>query len=293
MALKIATRTLTPAIGAVIENIDLGSSLDDEIIAQIRSALLQHKVIFFEDQKISAVQHRDFAARFGQLHTHPLYPGVEEAPEMFVLDNHATNPTDNDAWHTDVTFIETPPLGAILYAKLLPAEGGDTVWANMQTAFEGLSKPLQRFLSELDAVHDFARGFPARGRVAALAGAEKHSQALHDHPPVLHPVVRTHPETGADGLFVNYGFTERIKGLRREESNALLQMLFVHVQKPEYQVRWRWKPNSLAFWDNRVTQHYAVNDYLPSRRVMHRATILGDRPFNRARRPTDIRVAAE
>ncbi|MBV9418430.1 MAG: taurine dioxygenase [Alphaproteobacteria bacterium] len=290
---KITTRVLTPTIGAVVEGVDLSKRLDDEQIAALRAALLKHKVIFFEDQHITPVQHRDFAARFGELHTHPLYPGVPEAPEMFILDNHANNPTDNDAWHTDVTFIETPPLGAILYAKLLPPEGGDTVWANMQAAYEGLSKPLQRFLSELEAVHDFARGFPARGTVAGQAGAEKHAKAVAEHPPVIHPVVRTHPETGADGLFVNYGFTDRIKGLRREESKALLDMLFAHIQKPEYQVRWKWKPNSIAFWDNRITQHYAVNDYLPHRRVMNRATILGDRPFNRARKPAGAKIAAE
>src|ERR1700761_463074 len=168
---------LTPTIGAVVGNVDLSKNLDAEVIAAIRAALLKHKVIFFEDQDITAAQHRDFAARFGDLHTHPLYPGVAEAPEMFVLDNHANNPTDNDAWHTDVTFIETPPLGALLYAKSLPEEGGDTVWANMQAAYEGLSKPMQRFLSELDAVHDFARGFPARGTVAGQAGAEKHAKA--------------------------------------------------------------------------------------------------------------------
>ncbi|MEI9990056.1 MAG: taurine dioxygenase [Rhizomicrobium sp.] len=290
---KITTRKLTPTIGAVVEGVDLSKRLDEEEIGQVRDALLRHKAIFFEDQHITPVQHRDFAARFGKLHTHPLYPGVPEAPEMFILDNHGGNPTDNDAWHTDVTFIETPPLGAILYAKLLPPEGGDTVWADMQAAYEGLSKPLQRFLSELDAVHDFARGFPARGVVAKGAGAEKHAKTVEEHPPVIHPVVRTHPETGADGLFVNYGFTDRIKGLRREESNALLSLLFAHIQKPEYQVRWKWKENSVAFWDNRVTQHYAVNDYLPHRRIMNRATILGDRPFNRARRPADVRQAAE
>jgi taurine dioxygenase len=293
MNARISTRILTPTIGAVVDGVDLSKPQDEEQIAAIRGALLQHKVIFFEDQHITPVQHRDFAARFGQLHTHPLYPGVPEAPEMFILDNHADNPTDNDAWHTDVTFIETPPLGAILYAKLLPPEGGDTCWSNMQAAYEGLSKPLQRFLSELDAVHDFARGFPARGTVATQAGADKHAKALDEHPPVIHPVVRTHPETGADGLFVNYGFTDRIKGLRREESNALLNMLFVHIQKPEYQVRWKWKPNSIAFWDNRVTQHYAVNDYLPHRRIMNRATILGDRPYNRARKPVGAKIAAE
>jgi len=290
---KLAISTLTPTIGAVIHGIDLADPADDETIAAIRTALLKHKVIFFEDQHITPVQHRDFAARFGKLHTHPLYPGVPDAPEMFILDNHAGNPTDNDAWHTDVTFIETPPLGAILYAKLLPEEGGDTCWANMQAAYEALSQPMQRFLAELDAVHDFNRGFPQTGQVAKQAGKEKASKALDEHPPVIHPVVRTHPETGADGLFVNYGFTDRIKGLRRSESDALLNMLFVHVQKPEFQCRWRWKPNAIAFWDNRATQHYAVNDYLPHRRVMHRATILGDRPFHRSRMPETAKAAAE
>jgi taurine dioxygenase len=280
---KITTSTLTPTIGAVIQGIDLADRLHDEEIAAIRAALLRHKVIFFEDQHITPVQHRDFAARFGKLHTHPLYPGVPEAPEMFVLDNHAGNPTDNDSWHTDVTFIETPPLGAVLHARLLPEEGGDTCWADMQAAYEALSKPMQRFLADLDAVHDFNRGFPQGGQVARQAGKDKATKALDEHPPVLHPVVRTHPETGADGLFVNYGFTDRIKGLRRNESDALLNMLFVHIQKPEFQCRWRWKPNAIAFWDNRATQHYAVNDYLPHRRVMHRATILGDRPFHRSR----------
>ncbi len=293
MSSKFEVTRLTPTIGAVIGNIDLSMKLDAEQIAEVRKALLAHKVIFFEDQHITPVQHRDFAARFGELHTHPLYPGVPEAPEMFILDNHASNPTDNDAWHTDVTFIETPPLGAILYAKLLPPEGGDTCWANMQAAYEGLSKPLQRFLAELDAVHDFNRGFPQGGTVAKQAGSDKAAKALEEHPPVLHPVVRTHPETGADGLFVNFGFTDRIKGLRRVESQPLLDMLFVHIQKPEYQVRWHWKPNAIAFWDNRVTQHYAVNDYLPHRRIMNRATILGDRPYHRSRMPAAVRAAAE
>jgi taurine dioxygenase len=290
---KVQVRTLTPAIGALIEGVDLSQAIDDEIIVQIRAALLKHRVIFLEDQHITPVQHRDFAARFGRLHTHPLYPGVPDAPEMFILDNHAGNPTDNDAWHTDVTFIETPPLGAVLYAKELPPDGGDTLWCNMRAAYEALSPTFQAILSQLDAVHDFARGFPERGVVAKAAGSDKHAKALEEHPPVIHPVIRTHPETGEDALFVNYGFTERIKGLRRKESDAILNMLFDHIQKPEFHVRWRWKENAIAFWDNRITQHYAVNDYLPHRRVMHRATILGDRPYHRSRMPQPLRTAAE
>jgi taurine dioxygenase len=286
-------RPLTPTIGAVVEGVDLSQSMSTDLTEAVRQALLAHQVIFFEDQHMSPVQHRDFAARFGALHTHPLYPGVPEAPELFILDNHAGNPTDNDAWHTDITFIETPPMGSILYARSLPANGGDTIWANMRAAYEALSPPFRAFLASLDAVHDFARGFPRGGVVAGAAGAEKHARALAEHPPVIHPVVRTHPETGEDGLFVNFGFTERIKGLRRKESDAILGMLFQHVTKPEFQMRWRWTDNAVAFWDNRVTQHYAVNDYLPHRRVMNRATILGERPFHRSRRPAEVRAAAE
>lgn len=274
---------LTRAIGAVVEGVDLAQPLSGDLLGLIRRALLDHKVIFFQDQHITAVQHRDFAARFGDLHTHPLYPGVPEAPELFILDNHPGNPTDNDAWHTDISFIETPPMGSILYAQHLPPLGGDTLWSDMRLAYEALSSPMRDFLAALDGVHDFARGFPTRGIVATAAGADKHAAEMQKHPPVLHPVVRTHPETGADGLFVNYGFTERLKGLRRKESDAILALLFAHIQQPEFLVRWRWRENDVAFWDNRVTQHYAVNDYLPHRRVMNRATILGDRPFNRTR----------
>ena len=289
---RITTRPLTPAIGALVENVDLAGPLDEEQFADIQAALLRHQVIFFENQRLTPVQHRDFAARFGALHTHPLYPGVPEAPELFTLDNHQANPTDNDSWHTDVTFIETPPKAAILHAHRLPASGGDTIWSNMKAAFEALSPSFRDYLTTLDAVHDFARGFPASGVVAGNAGAEAHARAVAANPPVTHPVVRTHPETGEDGLFVNYTFTDRIVGLTRKESDAILGMLFEHIQKPEFLVRWRWSENAIAFWDNRVTQHYAVNDYLPARRVMVRATILGDRLYHRSRRGAEA-LAAE
>lgn len=290
---KFQVTPLTPTIGALIEGVDLSQPVSDDLLQAIRQAFLKHQVVFFEDQHITPVQHRDFAARFGALHTHPLYPGVPEAPELFILDNHKDNPTDNDSWHTDVTFIETPPMASILYAKLLPPSGGDTIWSSSKAAYEALSPAFREFLSGLDAVHDFARGFPTRGIVANAAGADKHAQAVAEHPPVLHPVIRTHPETGEDGLFVNFGFTERIKGLRRKESDAILNMLFEHIQKPEFLVRWRWSPNAIAFWDNRVTQHYAVNDYLPHRRIMNRATVLGDRPYHRSRMPAGVKAAAE
>ncbi len=275
----ISLEPVTPTIGAIVHGVDLSKELSDGAVREIRNALLKHEVLFFENQNPSPQQHRDFAARFGALHVHPVYPQVEGTPEILVLDNHPGNPTDNDNWHTDVTFIETPPMASILAARLLPPWGGDTIWSSMTAAYEALSAPFREFLATLEAVHDFTRSFPPDRQVSRNAGEARYDKARREHPPVTHPVVRTHPETGKRGLFVNYGFTTHIKGLKRRESAALLKLLHEHIQQPEFLVRWRWKPGSIAFWDNRNTQHYAVNDYLPHRRVMHRATILGERPF--------------
>lgn len=275
----VSLEPVTPAIGAVVHGVDLSGDLSDAAIGDIRRALLRHEVLFFENQKLTAAQHRDFARRFGSLHVHPVYPQVEGVPEVLVLDNHANNPTDNDNWHTDVTFIETPPLASILYARELPPWGGDTLWSSMSAAYEALSPTFREFLTTLEAVHDFTRSFPPDLQASRNVGEVKYDKARREHPPVTHPVVRTHPETGKRGLFVNDGFTTHIKGLKRSESDAILTFLHRHIQRPEFVVRWRWKPGSIAFWDNRITQHYAVNDYLPHRRVMHRATVLGDKPF--------------
>lgn len=274
---EIVLTPVTPTIGAVVSGIDLSRPLGNAGFVAVQDALQRHKVLFFEEQHLTPRQHRDFAASFGKLHIHPIYPQVEDEPEILVLDNHADNPTDNDTWHTDVTFIETPPLGSILVARQLPSHGGDTLWSNMAAAFAALSAPLQALLSGLRAEHDFAKSFPAE-RYSEKVGDDGWQRARTRNPPVVHPVVRTHPASGDKGLFVNEGFTTRILGLTVRESDALLRFLFEHIARPEFTCRWRWKPNSVAFWDNRITQHFAVNDYLPQRRVMHRATILGDRP---------------
>ncbi|WP_437377844.1 taurine dioxygenase [Inquilinus limosus] len=268
---------LNPAIGAVVRGIDLAQPLSDATIAAINRALLQHHVLFFEGQELTPAAQRDFAARFGPLHVHPVYPHVAEVPEIIILDTHPGNQPDNDNWHTDVTFIETPPLGAVLAAKELPPSGGDTTWSSSIAAFEALSPPWQSFLTGLTALHDFARSFPPE-RFTAPEERERWQIARDRNPPVIHPVVRTHPVTGRKGLFVNEGFTIRITGFSTRESDTVLRFLFEHVARPEFTVRWRWKPGDVAFWDNRCTQHYALADYLPHRRVMHRATILGDRP---------------
>ena len=273
---------VTPTIGARVEGVQLGASMSDGLIAEIRAALLAHKVLFFEDQDLSPVQQRDFARRFGELDVHPLYPGDGDAPEIMVLDNHAQNPTDNDHWHTDVTYLERPAMAGMLYARQVPPSGGDTLWASMTAAYQALSPTMCAFLDSLSAVHDFSHAFTDSGLAGQAAGREKLEAARLANPPVVHPVIRVHPETGERALFVNSVFTARIKGLRREESRALLDFLYAHVQRPDFQIRWRWRPGTVAFWDNRCTQHYAVNDYLPHRRVLTRATVNGDRPVGPA-----------
>ena len=269
---------LSPAIGAILRGVNLAERASDELIGDIRQALLDHQVVFFEGQDASPTQQRDFAARFGELHVHPLYDRDDGHPEIMVIDNHVDNPTDNNFWHTDVTFIETPPMGSILAARQLPPTGGDTMWASTTAAYRALSAPMQRFLEGLEAIHDFAYAFTPEGLAGSQAGREKYDKAVAANPPVTHPVIRTHPETGEPCIFVNSVFTRRIKGLRREESKALMAFLNAHVQQPEFVVRWRWRPGDVAFWDNRNTQHRAVDDFLPHRRIMTRATVLGDKP---------------
>ncbi|AMO78891.1 MULTISPECIES: taurine dioxygenase [Pseudomonas] len=270
---------LSPALGAVVSGIDLRQPLDDAQQQAIEQALLTHQVLFFRDQPLTPSQQAAFAARFGDLHIHPIYPSVPEQREVIVLDTAVTDVRDNAIWHTDVTFLETPALGAVLAAKQLPPYGGDTLWASGIAAFEALSKPLQRLLDGLTATHDISKSFPQERFGATDADLARLEEARKKNPPRSHPVIRTHPVTGRKALFVSDGFTTRINELSAAESRAILDLLFAHVARPEFTVRWRWRENDVAFWDNRVTQHYAVDDYRPQRRVMHRATILGDKPF--------------
>ncbi|MBD9481351.1 taurine dioxygenase [Pseudomonas sp. PDM14] len=269
---------LSPALGALIGGIDLRQPLSDADQQAIENALLQHQVLFFRAQPIEPQQQARFAARFGDLHIHPIYPNIPEQPEVLVLDTAVTDVTDNAIWHTDVTFLPTPALGAVLAAKQLPAFGGDTLWASSSAAYEALSKPLQTLLDGLTATHDFTRSFPLERFGTTAEDLEHYHEVQRKHPPLSHPVVRTHPVTGRKGLFINEGFTTRINELQPAESDALLRFLFAHATRPEFTIRWRWQENDVAFWDNRITQHYAVDDYRPVRRVMHRATILGDVP---------------
>jgi taurine dioxygenase len=248
-------------------------------IDRLGELLVQHQVLFFRDQPLTPQQQVRFAAHFGTLHVHPIYPVLPELPELLVLDTHKDFLPDNDNWHTDVTFSETPPMAGILSAKQMPTSGGDTLWSSCSAAYEALSEPMRRLLDGLTAQHCVAKSFPAERWQSDPAFKERYERAVAKHPPVNHPVVRTHPVTGRKGLFVNGGFTTHINELRPTESRVLLDFLDAHAARPEFTVRWRWKVGDLVFWDNRVTQHYAVADYLPERRVVYRATVNGDKPY--------------
>ncbi|WP_034917534.1 MULTISPECIES: taurine dioxygenase [Erwinia] len=276
---RLTITALGPHIGAQVSDIDLSRPLSDAQFEQLYHAMIRHQVLFFRNQPVTPHQQRALAARFGDLHIHPVYPHAPDVEEIIVLDTHDNNPPDNDNWHTDVTFIETPPAGAILAAKHLPESGGDTLWASGIAAWDALSEPFKVLLSGLNAEHDFKKSFQ---EYKYRKTEEEHARwklAVEKNPPLQHPVVRTHPVSGKKALFVNEGFTTRIVELSQKESDALLAFLFAHITKPEFQVRWRWQENDLAIWDNRITQHYANADYMPARRIMHRATIMGDKPF--------------
>jgi taurine dioxygenase len=271
-----AVAPLTPGVGGLVTGLDLARPLSDAVVAKLKAALAERHVLFFEGQTLDPATQRDFAARFGELHVHPVYPHVDGVPEITSIETRLDDLPDNDNWHTDVTFVETPPFGAILTPRILPSSGGDTLWGSNVAAYEALSTPIRSLLDRLTAEHSFETGFPRR-RWGVGARKEKWEKAVAANPPVVHPVIRT-IEDGRRGLFVNSGFTSRILELHEKESDALLAFLFVHLAKPEFTIRWRWKLGDVAFWDNRLSTHYATLDYLPEARVMHRAAILGDRP---------------
>ncbi len=277
--MAIEVTRLTPKIGAVVHGLDISQELSGAEIARLQELLVTHQVLFFRDQPLTPQEQVRFAARFGSLHVHPIYPVMPELPEIMLIDTHKDFLPDNDNWHTDVTFSPTPPMAGILAAKHIPSVGGDTLWASCCAAYEALSAPMKRMLEGLTARHSVAKSFPADRWGSDPAFKERYEKALAKHPPVDHPVVRTHPVSGRKGLFVNDGFTTHINELSAAESQALLQFLYAHIARPEFTVRWIWRVNDVAFWDNRVTQHYAVADYLPERRTMHRATVNGDKPY--------------
>lgn len=259
-------------LGAEVHGVDLRDDLADEVIAEIRRALLEFKVIVFRDQPISSEQHVAFARRFGDLEVHPFLGANAELPELVRFEKGADTGGYENGWHHDVTWRETPSMGAILHAVQVPATGGDTLFADMAAAYDGLPDELRARVEGLTAVHDFMLAFAQQvpeGQEAAMR---------EQYPPARHPVIRTHPETGRRVIFVNCYFTSHIEGLDPDESVALISELAARAATVEYQWRLRWEPDTVAFWDNRTVQHYAASDYWPDVRIMERASIVGDRP---------------
>ena len=262
-------------LGAEISGVDLTKPLSDEQFKAIDSALVENELIIFRDQDINSEALMSFGRHFGPLTVHPFAPNEgKNAPELIKFRNdESTPPFGTDVWHSDETFRDEPPMATILCAKEVPAVGGDTMFASMSAAFDGLSDRMQNFISGLEAIHDMKPFRPLFGKTEA--DRKKLQQFELAYPPQVHPVVRVHPVSGRKVLFVNPQFTIGIKDMDERESRTLLDTLFHQALIPEYQFRHRWAPHTLIVWDNRSTVHYAVHDYYPQRRYMERVTIKG------------------
>ncbi|MFU8816465.1 MAG: TauD/TfdA dioxygenase family protein [Pseudomonadales bacterium] len=270
-------RKAAGSLGAFVDGLSLAeTAAADAGFAAVQQALLEHEVLFFRDQRIAPVEFQAFARRFGQVEGHPAYDTVPDAPDVQILESTPERPSKIEAWHSDMTFRPTPPALTLLHGRIIPPYGGDTLWASASRAYEALSEPLRRMLDEMHAVHDFRHGF--QESLAEPGGAERLADAVAANPPVRHPLIRTHPQTGRRAIFVNRLFTTHIEGLTRAESDALLEFLYRHVVTDEFTVRLSWRADTVAIWDNRTTQHKPVNDFFPQHRMMHRVTIAGERP---------------
>lgn len=261
---------LTPTVGAVVHGIDLREAvLNDDLFAEMHRLWLKHLVLFFRDQVLSPEEHLAFGERFGGLHVHPAAPYAFDNPALMkIYTDENSHRNNGEVWHSDVSADLEPPMASILHLHEVPAQGGDTLWANMYAVFESLSVHMQELLMTLTAVH-----------AADYTGYYGDHEPQRENPSAVHPVVRTHPETGRRALFVNQGFTRRIKELSPRESGDLLKMLFEKTKDPEFHCRFRWRANSVALWDNRCTQHMAIWDYYPETRSGLRVTVAGDRPY--------------
>ena len=266
---------LTPSIGAIISKVSLNKDLNIGVIEQIYSALIKHQVVFFRDQNISPETHLKLAESLGEIDPgHPVYPHVEGYQSIVLLKNDANNRPDTNDWHKDLTFKESPPFASILHGVKVPKVGGDTLWASMSAAYDQLPNGWKDHLEELEAIHDmgtFRNDFYKEG------GIDSVNNALKNVGSAVHKVIGTHPISGLKYLNVNQSFTRNIVNESQGPSDHILQFLFQHISKPEFQVRFHWEDNSVAIWDNRITQHYAVFDYLPEFRHMQRVTVVNDK----------------
>ncbi len=278
--IESGTITITPqspTIGAEIGGIDLAHDLNDDHVATIRQALLDWKVLFFRDQDITTEQHLAFARRFGELEVHPFAPHKDGFPEVLAITHDESSPGLENGWHSDVTWRLEPSLGSVLRMIEGPDVGGDTLFADMYAAYDGLPEAVKEQVDGATARHDFTRfkiGMRRNGATEdEVAAMEQRFPNPH------HPVIRTHPETGRKAIYVNTAFTKEIDGWDPAESERTLDHLYRQATYPEYQVRLRWAPNTIAFWDNRSVQHYAASDYWPQVRRVERVTIIGDTPY--------------
>src|SRR5919109_4502220 len=265
-------RRIAGALGAELHGIDLAETLSAHAVAAIRDAFLEHQVIFFRDQNLSPAQFMAFARRMGRPVPYPFVKGIDGFPEVIEvkkLEHERQN--FGGIWHSDTAYLEEPPMGSMLLAREVPPYGGDTEFASQYLAYEALSDGMKRLLGGLFAVNSSAKADVTRTREDRVKEYSTHYEAEH-------PVVRTHPETGRKALYVNMGHTVRFRGMTEQESAPLLEFLFRHQVKLEFTCRFHWEVGSLAFWDNRCTQHNPINDYHGFRRVMHRITLAGDRP---------------
>ncbi len=268
-------RPASPTIGAYVTGVQLDGGMSEELRAELRRALLEFKVLFFRDQHIDRDQHRAFAQQWGELEQHPFFkftqPGQTDV-DVATLAKDAMSAGVENNWHNDVTWHETPSFTSILRAVEVPEVGGDTLWADTAVAYDLLPEDIKERIDPLQAEHDWVLTF------GAGMGPEAVEQLRPHFPPVSHPVVRVIEETGRKVLFVNMVFTQRILGVEQSESDELLALLYRHVNRPEFQVRLTWEPNTVAMWDNRACQHYASSDYYPARRVMDRISVVGEVP---------------
>jgi taurine dioxygenase len=264
-------------LGAEIHGLDLKKDIDPETFKALEAALVEHKVIVVRDQHLKTEQHVAISRLFGELEVHPMRP-QGEFPEILVLDNDKDNPVlSTDVWHSDTTFRQNPTKYTILRCQIMPKIGGDTLWADMETAYDGLSSVFKKMIDGLRAVHDFQNFRVLFKKTEQDQAKLRKMEELFPNP--SHPVVRTHPVTGGKSIYVNPQFTVHIEDMDPDESRAILQVLYAQAHVPEYQFRVRWTPGAIVFWDNRSTQHYAANDYYPERRRMERTAVVGDVPF--------------